>query len=71
MLLIQDTSTKLSLIKYFASLYDPLGLLNPYIAKLKILSQKVCKVDISWDQTIPQELVGEWEQMFEDTGAVV
>ena len=71
MLLIQDTSTKLSLIKYFASLYDPLGLLNPYIAKLKILFQKVCKVDISWDQTIPQELVGEWDQMFEDTGAVV
>ena len=52
MLLIQGTSTKLSLIKY---LYDPLGLLNPYIAKLKT----------------PQELVGEWEQMIEDTDAVV
>ena len=55
MLSIQDTPIKRSLIKYFASLYDPLGLLNPYIAKLKT----------------PQELVGEWEQMFEDTDAVV
>ena len=66
MLLIQDTPAKLSLIKYFTSLYDPLGLLNSYIAKLKILFQKVCKVDVSWDQTIPQELVCEWEQIFED-----
>ena len=44
MLLIQDTPTKCSLIKYFASLYGPLGLLNPYIVKLKILFQHVCKV---------------------------
>ena len=65
MLLIQDTSTKRSLIKYFTSLYDPLGLLNPYIVKLKILFQKVCKVGISLDQTIPHELVCEWEQIFE------
>ena len=66
MLLIQDTPTKWSLIKYFASLYDPLGLLNPYIVKLKSLFQKVCKLGISWDQTISQELVCEWEKIFED-----
>ena len=53
MLLIHDTPTKRSLIKYFASLYDPSGLLNPYIVKLEILFQKVCKVGISLDQTIP------------------
>ena len=67
MLSIQDTPIKRSLIKYFASLYDPLGLLNPYIVKLEILFQKVCKVGISLDQTIPQELVCKWEQIFEDT----
>ena len=44
MLSIQDTPIKRSLIKYFASLYDPLGLLNPYIVKLKILFKKVCEV---------------------------
>ena len=66
-LLTQDTPTKRSLIKYFASLYDPLELLNPCIVKLKILFQKACKVGISWDQTIPQELLYEWEQIFEDT----
>ena len=70
MLLIQDTATKWSLIKYFASLYDPLGLLNPYIVKLKILFQNVCKVDISWDQTIPQELVCEREQILRIPGIV-
>ena len=67
MLLIQGTPTKRSVIKYFVSLDDPLGLLNPYTVKLKILFQKVCKVGISWDQTIPHELVCEWEHIFEDT----
>ena len=67
MLLIQDTHTKRSLNKYFASLCDPLGLLNHDIFKLKILFQKFCKVGISWDQTTPQELVCEWEHIFEDT----
>ena len=66
-LLIQDTPIKQLLIKYFTSLYNPLGLFNPYLVKWKILFQKVCKVGISWDQTIPQELVCEWEQIFEDT----
>ena len=47
MMLIQGTPTKWSLIKYFAFLYDLLGLLNPYIVKLKILFQKVCQVGIS------------------------
>ena len=42
-------------------------MLNPYIAKLKIVFQKVCKVGISRDQTILQELVCEWDQIFEDT----
>ena len=65
MLLVQDPSTNWSLIKYFASLYDPLGLFNPYIVQLKILFQKVCKVGISWDQTIPLELICEWEQILE------
>ena len=35
MLLIQDSPAEQSLIKYFASLYDPLELLNPYVVKLK------------------------------------
>ena len=50
MLLIQDPSTNRSLVKYSTSLYDPLGLFNPYIVHLKVLFQKVCKVGISWDQ---------------------
>ena len=67
MLLIQDPPTKRSLVKYFAFLYDPLELLNPYIAKLKIVFQKVCKVGIPKDQTFLQELVCEWDQIFEYT----
>lgn len=67
MLLIQDPPTKLLLIKYFNSLHDSLRLLNLYIVRLKKKSQKVCKVGISWNQTIPQELVCEWNKLFEDT----
>ena len=37
-----EKPTKRQLIQFFASLYDPLGLLNRYVVKLKILFQKVC-----------------------------
>ena len=53
MLLILDPPTNRLLIKILSFFYDLLELLNSYIAELTVLFQKVCKVGISWDQTIP------------------
>ena len=52
--------TKRQLVKYFASIYDPFGLLSPYVVKLKILFQRVCNDKIPWDRVLSSELLTEW-----------
>ena len=52
--------TKRQLIQFFASIYDPLGLLNPFVVKLKILFQKVCIANINWDSVLYDDLLVEW-----------
>ena len=38
-----------------AKLFDPLGLVNPVIIGLKILSQELCTLKLGWDDEIPKE----------------
>ena len=44
-----------------ASLYDPLGLIAPYILQGKQILQAMCHKGIGWDDTPPQELRQRWE----------
>ena len=64
--LVHEHPTKRQLIKFIASIYDPLGLLNPFIVKLKILFQKVCVAKVLWDVVIPRELLKEWDIICSD-----
>ena len=52
--------TKRQLIQFFASIYDPLGLLNPFVVKLKILFQQVCNRKIAWDSFLTDDLLDTW-----------
>ena len=61
-----DTPTKRQLLTYMASIYDPLGLLNPCIVKLKVLFQHCCRSDISWDCVLSDDLLLEWKSMKDD-----
>ena len=37
------------------SLYDPLGLGQPFVNNLKTLFREVCRLDLDWKDEIPQE----------------
>ena len=52
--------SKRDLLKFIASLYDPLGLLNPFTVKLKILFQNVCKKKLKREDLLNGELLNEW-----------
>ncbi|XP_072403251.1 uncharacterized protein [Diabrotica undecimpunctata] len=41
-------------------IFDPLGLLAPCIIKTKIILQKLWLERLSWDESVPQPLHGEW-----------
>ena len=44
--------------------YDPIGFLQPFILPVKILLQQLTKLDLGWDDEIPDNLCATWERWF-------
>ena len=40
-------------IQFFASIYDPLGLINLFVVSFKCWFQKVCISKFNWDAILP------------------
>ena len=49
-------STKRSILRVVAKLYDPLGFMSPLFTAVKILFQDLCKSKTDWDEPICDEL---------------
>ena len=58
-----DRRTVLSII---ASLYDPLGLIAPFVLRGKMILQSMCKEDVSWDEPLPAHLMPKWKTWLEN-----
>ena len=54
--------TKRNILTVIASVYDPIGYLQPLVIMLKILFQEICKLNIKWDDNIG-ELVNKWDEI--------
>lgn len=52
--------TKRSILSCIAQIFDPLGLLRPVIVTAKIIIQKLWKLRIDWDESLPSEIYTEW-----------
>ena len=63
---LKGNFTKRTLLSKVAGLYDPLGLLTPFSARLKLDLQNVVKLGIDWDQTVPQEFFQTWVENLEE-----
>lgn len=58
--LASTRNTKRTILSGVAQLFDPLGLLAPIIVKGKLIIQKLWQLNISWDESIPENLNSEW-----------
>ena len=58
--------TKREFLSFMASIYDPLGLLNPFVVKLKILFQNVCSLKSAWDDLIDDSSLRVWSTIRDD-----
>ena len=52
--------TRRGLLSTVSSIYDPLGLISPFILPAKKLLQELCRVDIGWDDEIPDNYKTPW-----------
>ena len=52
--------TKRSILSAIARLYDPLGLIGPVITITKIFMQQLWKLDLQWDESLPQHFLTSW-----------
>jgi len=55
-----SASTKRSILSSIAHIFDPLGLLGPVIVTAKIMIQKLWKLQIDWDESLPSDIYTEW-----------
>ncbi|XP_068247720.1 uncharacterized protein [Palaemon carinicauda] len=53
---VEVISTKRSILSVIAKIFDPLGLISPYVMYGKILFQELWKLGLTWDQEMPSEL---------------
>ena len=55
--------TKRHVISEVSRIYDPLGLVTPVVFYGKVFLQKLWTIELGWDDTLPQSLCQEWEEI--------
>ena len=54
---------KCSILKLAAKIFDPLGLISPFIIQLKMLFQTLCIQQLDWDDPLSGELLARWRKI--------
>ena len=65
--------TKRSVLRVSAKIFDPLGLLSPFVVKLKLLFRNLCSENVNWDDPVEGEILNKWKsliQEFESLGQI-
>ena len=62
----EKPATRRGVLSTVASLYDPLGLLAPFVLAGKRILQEACLKGTKWDDLIPKDLQTEWENWKKD-----
>ena len=53
--------TKRTLISQAARIFDPLGLISPFVLKAKLMFQRCWKTKIDWDDQLPEDINRDWQ----------
>ena len=58
--------TKRSVLKLSAKLFDPLGLLSPFVVNMKIWFQKLRVDKVNWDDRLEGTMLAKWNHLFNE-----
>ena len=59
-------ATKRGILSFISSIYDPLGMVSPFILTAKIILQNLCREKIGWDDEIPCTAVSRWNNWIKE-----
>ena len=54
--------TKRTMLSAISSLFDPLGLVLPFVVSARSLFQQVCQLQLGWDDKLPVGFVNLWQE---------
>ena len=55
--------TKRNVVSLATRIYDPLGMLSPFVVRFKMLCQQLCLLKASWDEHLSGESLTQWRQL--------
>ena len=61
-----EPETKRHVLQLLASIYDPLGLINPIVVRIKIFLHDVCIAKYKWDENLRDDLLVRWREILND-----
>ena len=65
--------TKRTVLRVSAKIFDPLGLLSPFVVKLKLLFRELCSGNVNWDDPVEGDTLRRWKSLikeFESLGQI-
>ncbi|XP_077971754.1 uncharacterized protein LOC144425871 [Styela clava] len=57
----QKPHTRRGLLSMLSQVFDPLGMLGPFLLPMKKLLQRLCAQDLGWDDDLPMDAIKLWE----------
>jgi len=63
-------ATKRSVLKASAKIFDPLGLISPFVIRLKVLFQTLCIEGQNWDEPLIGNALEQWNQFANELKAL-
>ena len=58
--------TRRGILSSISSIFDPLGLVSPFLLRGKRIMQEICSSKADWDDPVPDEVRVKWESWRED-----
>ena len=58
--LAEKPCTQRGILSTISTIFDPLGFVAPILLEGKVILQELCRNDISWDDSIPDEIRDRW-----------
>ncbi|XP_063630400.1 uncharacterized protein LOC134801733 [Cydia splendana] len=68
--LVPKGNTKRDMLSVIAQIFDPLGLLSPFVITMKMLLQRLWLQKITWEEELPPGITKQWVELLEGLPAL-